>query len=58
MARKNKKQQPLPLQNGITPNDGFLTVPTYLFPQSNEYSKEVVPEMKVDENKKNKNKSK
>lgn len=35
--------------------DGYVSVPTYLFPQGTEYAKEVIPEIKF---KKSKSKSK
>ena len=35
----------------IKHKDGFIEVPTYLFPEANEYSKEVIPEYKLDNEK-------
>lgn len=42
MARKQEKKM-------IPQQDGFLSVPTYLFPQANEYGKDVMPEMDLED---------
>lgn len=45
MAKKNKVR----LVKSSTYEDGFVKVPTYLFPQGEEYSKEVIDKIEVDE---------
>ena len=41
-----KKQ---PKERIVKQQDGFIQVPTYLFPQEYEYSKEITPEMELEE---------
>ena len=37
----------------VKSQDGFIEVPTYLFPEAYEHSKEITPEMKVDKEEEN-----
>lgn len=45
MAKKNKVR----LIKSETYEDGFVNVPTYLFPQGDEFSKDVIPNMELEE---------